>query len=424
MFMETEFAKRVEKRRNKEKRGYEFPGFSISSEVGNALFSNPGDLVTLETNAAGTLLFNTLLSVRNHNNGHTNRESAAALKASLDDESVSRRPFIEALRILAGNSELINSIKTALKGYVPVHDDIDINSGANTANGDTSRNNKSPDLIMQSSTTQPVIPEYQTVDLTSQQNSHEVRVIHAMTKAINDMSEARSDTYITPYANPPKAALPNDLFTTNGVTTQNMNGIFDSTSSKPVGNSHGSDQSQIDSFLALANGGSLHDNGDDDAQDTTSQQVDSNGSPQRDIDISAVLQRIIDQHAAEYGFDSGEKQAKKLQALFAEAGISINTIIPAAQGYATSHLYAHLAIKARFSGGGINPAHASTYGNTIQMNQRVLSKPGAISQPARNTTTMWRTDGTPPYRAKSVEEMRKIRLYGYPPIPGRRPGRN
>jgi hypothetical protein len=89
----------------------------------------------------------------------------------------------------------------------------------------------------------------------------------------------------------------------NGGTKQRANETPKSSSSKQTNNDHGLDQSQIDALLALANGGSLTDDEDDnpmtDAPDTASQQADRNSTPQPDNDITATLQRIVNQLMAE-----------------------------------------------------------------------------------------------------------------------------
>lgn len=444
--MESEFNKRRTKRESKERqRGFgnsEFPGFPIATDLGSTLFSAADNDSQHETNAAGILLSNVLLGPGR--NGRSNTEAAAALKSALADDSVDPRPFIEALRTMATSQDVMNGINEVLR-YEGDDDEADTLSGDENA-----------DLVVQPTELRSgAAAEH--APQTNDQETDIIKALNAATAILNEMTETKSQTYTTPYGNPPPQSEINGFTAVNGVNgvnganAQKSNGIAKLSSSRPVVNDHGLDQSQIDALLALANGGSLTDDDDDntiaDGLESVGQQPDQTSTPQPDSDITATLQLIVSQLMAErngdnghiqrglavstsqadrYGLNSAKDQAATLQSLFHQAGVSINTIIPAAQSLATSQLYARLSNRARSStpmGGGINPAHASAYGNTAQMNQRMLARPGVFGNPLQQATSSSRGNVVgPPLRARSAEEMKKVKSYGYPPLPGSRPG--
>ena len=444
--MESEFNKRRTKRESKERqRGFgdsEFAGFPIATDLGTALFSSAETDSQHETNAAGILLSNVLLGPGR--NGRSNTEAAAALKSALADDSVNPRPYIEALRTMATSQDVMNGINEVLR-YEGDDEEADTLSG-----------DESADPVVQSAELRSG-PAAVLAPQTNDQESDIIKALNAATAILNEMTETKTQPYTTPYGNSPTANVVNSFTAVNGVNSvngvnaQKPNGITKASSPRPVVNDHGLDQSQIDALLALANGGSLTDDDDDntiaDGLDSAGQQPDQASTPQPDSDITATLQLIISQLTAErngdndhvrrglpvvtsqtdrYGMNSAKDQAATLQSLFHQAGVSINTIIPAAQSHATSQLYARLSNRARSStpmGGGINPAHASAYGNTAQMNQRMLSRPGIFSNPLQQANSSSRGNVVgPPLRARNAEEMKKVKSYGYPPLPGSRPG--
>ena len=375
-------------------------------------------------------------------NGRSNTEAAAALKSALADDLIDPKPYIEALRTMATSQDVINGINEVLR-YEGDDDEGD------TLSGDENSDPVVQPTELRSGAAAEHAPQ------TSDQETDIIKALNAATAILNEMTETKSHgTYTTPYGNPPPANEVNGFTAVNdvnGAKTQKSNGITKPSSSRPVVNDHGLDQSQIDALLALANGGSLTDDDDDntiaDGPDSVGQQPDQTSTPQPDSDITATLQLIVSQLMAErngdnghiqrglpvttsqadrYGLNSAKDQAATLQSLFHQAGVSINTIIPAAQSHATSQLYARLSNRARSStpmGGGINPAHASAYGNTAQMNQRMLARPGVFSKPLQQTNSSSRGNVVgPPLRARNVEEMKKVKSYGYPPLPGSRLG--
>lgn len=442
-WMESEFNKRRTKRETKERqRGFgnsEFPGFPIATDLGSTLFSAADNDSQHETNAAGILLSNVLLGPGT--NGRSNAEAAVALKSALADDSIDPRPYIEALRTMATSQDVMNGINEVLR-YEGDDDEADTLSA-----------DENPDPVVQPTELRGGAAAVHAPQ-TNDQETDIIKALNAATAILNEMTETKSQTYTTPYGNPHPASEVNGFTAVNGVNgtnAQKSNGITRPTSSRPVVNDHGLDQSQIDALLALANGGSLTDDDDDntiaDEPDSVCQPPDQISTPQPDIDITATLQLIVSQLMAErngdnghiarglpvttsqadrYGLNSAKNQAATLQSLFHQAGVSINTIIPAAQSHATSQLYARLSNRARSStpmGGGINPAHASAYGNTAQMNQRMLARPGVFSKSLQQTNSSSRGNVVgPPLRARNAEEMKKVKSYGYPPLPGSRLG--
>ena len=445
--MESEFNKRRNKRESKERLrsfdGSDFTGFSFPSGLGNSLFSASGNGTNTETNAAGLLLANALLGVGSNGPG-PNAEAAKALTMALEGGKVDPKPFTEALRTMAMNPEIMSGINAVLgEGYSGYDDEGDTNSG-----------DDGPYALMQSTEMRGGLTAGDHPLEVDEESSEIIKALNAATAILNEMNESRPES---------KSALTRGLevngFTAiNGGAKSNPNGTPQSTGSKQANNDHGLDQSQIDALLALANGGSLTDDEDDnvmtDAPDTASQQADRNTTPQPDNDITATLQLIVNQLMAErngdsqngtssiatsrgmpvitsqsdpYGTESAKNPAATLQSLLHSAGVSINTVIPAAQGHATSQLYARLSNRARSStpvGGGINPAHASAFGSTAQMNEKMFSKSAGASRPLQtsNGSSSRANVVGPPLRLRTAEELRKVKSYGFPPLPGTKLG--
>ncbi|MCJ1258984.1 hypothetical protein MMC24_006818 [Lignoscripta atroalba] len=438
---EAEYNKRRSKRetnqRTRASKGGDFVGFSFTPNLSNTLFSHQAGNHRNDINAAGRLLTDALQVAGSHSTAEPNTHAAEALKNALEDSSKDPTPFVEALQTMATNPEIMSAINAVLDDSND--DDIDTMSG--DENGQPSL--QSTEIDVRVATHQASIMNHQSNDI--------IRALNEATALLNEMAETK--VYVTPYANPPpKNGGSNGFGAVNGSSTQKSNGTTRSSSKKQVANNHGLDQSQIDALLALANGGSLTDDEDDntivDGQDMNGHSGDQEGMPKADNDVTATLQRIINQLMAErngnreslypnglpitYASQSVRDQAATLQNLFARAGVSINTIIPAAQSHATSQLYLHLSNRARSAtpSGGINPAHASAYGNTAQMNHRMLSRPGIFAQLQYNQSHPLQTAASssrgnvlgPPLRARSAEEVKKIKSYGFPPLPGSRPG--
>lgn len=448
LYVESEFAKRREKRERRASSEAQLPGFNLEANLGTRLFSTNGAHSSNETTAFGTLLLNTLDGVRNTGVKNSNREAAAALKATLSDAKANPRPFIEALRILGASREVMSAINATLKACSgSVHPSA-------TPRSSTVNDRETASVAVEGNRIRGGVGGSPDSKPNTRPNSDVIKALEAATNILHDIAGGNSDTYVTPYGNPLTVSDPNGSTMSNSVSTQDVGiqRVKDTAQSKQAGPSL--DKSDIDDFLKLAAGGSMSDEEDDamsDAPDDISPPAGQTPTPQLDGDVGATLQRIINELMTErqggqnplcvddrlglsintsqtnlYGTTTAMDQAATLKRLFAQAGVSINTIIPAAQSHATSQLYAHLSSRAnRFptSGGGINPSHASAYGNTAQMTQRLLAKPGTSFQALQPAPTASRGNVVgPPVRARNPEELRKIQDYGFPPLPGSRPG--
>lgn len=460
LYVESEFAKRREKRERRASSEAQLPGFILEANLGTRLFSTNGAHSSNETIAFGTLLLNTLNGVRNTGVKNSNREAAAALKATLSDANANPRPFIEALRILGASQEVMSAINATLKACSgSVHAEVasvDPNSAHPSATPGLPRVNdrETVSVAVEGNRIRGRVGGSPGSKPNTQPNSDVIKALEAATNILHDIAGGNSDTYVTPYGNPLKVSDRNGSTMSNGVNTQDVGTqrVKDTVESKQAGPNL--DKSDIDDFLKLAAGGSMSDEEDDamsDAPDDISPLAGQTPTPQLDGDVGATLQRIINELMTErqggqnppcvddrpglslntsqtnlYGTTTAKDQAATLKRLFAQAGVSINTIIPAAQSHATSQLYAHLSSRAnRFptSGGGINPSHASAYGNTAQMTQRMLARPGTSLQALQPAPSASRGNVVgPPVRARNPEELRKIQDYGFPPLPGSRPG--
>lgn len=439
------------------------PGFILEPTLGVRLFSSNGTEGSNETNAVGTLLLNTLEGIRNSGVKTSNHEAAAALTSALKDASTNPGPFIEAFCALGAAPEVVNAINATLKassGFPNADFEFsDPNSAqASAASGSSVANDREiAPVASQRTEIRGGVGNSPAMNLTTQPNSDVIKALEAATNILNDIAGGNSDTYVTPYGNPPTASDRNNSTTSHGVSIQDVGKqrLNYTVESKQVVAGPSLDKSDIDDFLKLAAGGSMSDEEDDamsDAPDDTSPPAGPSPAPQLDGDVGATLQRIINELMTErqggqnplyvddrhglsvntsptdfYGTATARDQATALKRLFAQAGISINTIIPAAQSHATSQLYAHLSSRAnRFptSGGGINPSHASAYGTTAQMTERMLARPGTSFQALQPAPSASRGNVVgPPVRARNPEELRKIQDYGFPPLPGSRPGR-
>ena len=442
-YIEQEFNTRRNKREKKQRaraiEAGEFPSYVIAPELGDRIFSSQNPNLSSDVQTAGNLLMNALFGVGSDGNQGRTAEAAAALRAALRDGTLDSKPFIVALKVMALNAELMQGITSTL-------DDGD-EEDHEALSGDEIDSQPLHSAKSHAESTTPQSP-------TSQQHSIEIiRALNAATALLNQMTDTKA--YASPYGNPPPPPPPAPVTNGDGATKTNGTGPSNSDDSS---NKHGLDQSQIDAILSLANGGSLTDDEDDktiaDPDEVNAQELDLSVMPQADIDITATLQRIIKQFttarnsgpvsgdstgvsigelaADPHGVLSVEQQACALNKLFLQAGVSINTIMPAAQSQATSQFFVNLSNRARSCtpSGGINPAHAGTYGNTAQMQQRMLAKPGIFGQPQyqsqypplpSTSTPRASLVGSSP-RTITPEEQLKIKSYGYPPLPGSRPG--
>ena len=438
-WIKEEYNKRRNKREVKQRarvvQSGEFPTFALAPELGNRIFSSQNPDLPTDVQVAGNLLMNTLFGVGNNGSERATADAAHTFKATVASGSLHPQPFVEALKIMARNVELMKGISAKLE-----YDGDDLETMSGDENG-------SPPL--RATETHP--PSTSSPDSTlNQQSSEIIKALNAATALLYQMTDTKA--YASPYGNPP----PQVATVMNGHNHE-TNGTGPSSATTQTGNGHGLDQSQIDALLALANGGSLTEDEDDDKtiadpDEINGQQPESLGVPQTDTDITATLQRIINQLTAEkkvgqsmsngtglpsprpvtpYGSQSVQDQAATLQSLFTQVGVSINTVMPAAQSHATSALYNHLSNQAKSSvpSGGIESACASAYGTPAQMPQRLLSKPGMLADTNHSQHRPSSSHGFPsgirprlPTRHRDPEIQRKIDIYGYPPLPGNRVG--
>ncbi|KAI9835990.1 MAG: hypothetical protein M1838_005170, partial [Thelocarpon superellum] len=449
-WIEAEFNKRRAKRESKERhRSFDddFPGFSFAPGIGSALFPAPGTGPQGETNAAGLLLANALLGVGGSGAG-PNAEAAHALKDALEGGAVDPRPFTEALRAMAANPEIMEGINAILGGYSG-NDDLSADDEAHGLAQSTDRQNAPLDHEGGNEAPPAEVDDEQ---------SEIVKKLNQATAMLNELNESNEAQQRS-----------------NGFTAVNLSvpddpkPVSDPAPSQGEENGHALDQAQIDALLALANGGALTipDGPEDPAlaslAENLSQQQDQANGAQADDDMSAILQRIIQQvmvrkddgsmieennftapptflpeisrgplpnyapmphsnsHSDPYGV--ARDPAMALSSLLHCAGMAINTVIPAAQSHATSQLYARLSSHSRTStptSGGIDPAHASAFGSTASMNRKLLARPNAYSRPLHTANTHPPRPSTlgPPPRPRNLDEERKARAFGFPPLPG------
>ena len=437
-YVESEFNKRRTKREAKQRARAletgEFPSFAIAPELIDRPFSaqNPG--ASAEVQVAGDLLMNTLFGSSSSRPRAGKPEASNSLKIALENGALDSRPLVEALQIMAKNTDLMKGINARLNSE-RYDEEGDGNSGEE--NGQQSK--QSASTRADSATSSESTLNHQSAEI--------IKALNAATALLNEMADTK--TYASPYGNPPH---PKKGMDDSGLATSN-DASAETSSSKQATDGHGLDQSQIDALLALANGGSLSDDDDDktiaDPDEFDPQQLDSGGTAQSDSDIIATLQRYISQLMAErsgtenadesklqpfkttrsdpYGAQSVRDQAAILQSLFAQAGVSINTIMPREQGQATSQLYAHLSSRARSSTSAktISSTQARSYGSTAQMHQRMLASPDVIAQahqrPLQSITSNGNMMGLS-IRTRTPEEIMKIKSYGYPPLPGQKIG--
>ena len=451
-------------------RSFDDDGFSFSPGFGNNLFPAPGVGPQGETNAAGLLLANALLGVGSSGTG-PNPEAANALKAALEGGAVDPRPFTEALQAMAANPEIMSGINVILGGY----------SGFEELSGD--EDGRGIMSSMEAATgghRNENIHHDRRESAVDEEESEIVKKLNQATAMLNEFSES----------NEARAAAGSNRFTAinrgHDYNAQEM--VDDLPAADDDANDGGLDQDQIDALLTLANGGTLP---SAPGPDENTEMADyagglgqagedgsspNGGGPQPDNDMSAIVQRIIQQvmvqrderlsedhpssdqampdagdglhstsnpvsastHRAHNGNDDNNNNrnehnssdpfgvaknpAMALSSLLHCAGMSINTVIPAAQSHATSQFYARLSNHSRCSapsGGGINPAHASAFGSTARMNQKLLDRPNAYSRPLHTPNTVPRAipnGGSP--RPSNPDEERKARSFGFPPLPG------
>jgi hypothetical protein len=443
--MEAEFNKRRAKREAKERnRSFDGDNFAFAPGFGKNLFPTSGDGPQRQTNLAGILLANALLGLGTNGKG-PDQDAANALKAALENGSVDPKPFIEALQVMAAHPDIMNGINAILKGgYDDYEDGGDLGSGDEDVGG-----------IIE--TTEKEVPEEHDAQADDNDQNEIIKALNAATAMLNEMNQLPTN----------KETNVDDKNSFTAInSSEKHKGKEKERRPSQATNGHTLDQTQIDELLALANGGPLtsdnEENGSvaDTIEENPIQTKEQSQGPQPDSDISATLQSIIQQVLGQQGGelpspnvlkrpasgsrdDFGPKRRRQssshpdpnaknstamaLTSLMKGAGMAINTVIPAAQSQATSELYTRLSHHSRSStpsGGGINPAHASSFGTTASMNQRVLTKPNHYHRPlyTANTAAPRRLSTSGISKQKREEEERKARSFGFPPLPGGVPG--
>lgn len=447
-YIESEFNKRRNKRERKQRAraiaAGEAPSSAIAPELRDRIFSSPILNIPKEVATIGNLLLNALFGGGNNSDEGQTAQAAKALEAVIKELSPSPQLFVEAFKLMAKNPELMQGINAKMQ-----YDGQDDEPMSGDDNG------MQP---LQSTQTRSASTSSQGSAL-DHQSQEKIWALNAATALLNQISDTKvyaspysnppppppppapappTDTYKSPYSNPPPAPAVASS-SRNGHEPDKTNGTGPPSNSKQAADGHGLDQSQIDALLALANGGSLTDDEDDktiaDPDEINGRQLETPGSPQTDNDIAATVQQIINQLTTEPSEGQStvgkQEQAATLQSLWTQAGVAINTIIPAAQSHATSQLYAHLSSQTKATTpGGTNPLHAGVYGNRAQMQQRSQANPG-ISGPsfARHCAIPPSVGSIQkaqvlglPVRHRNPEELKKIKTYGFPPLPGSRPG--
>ena len=445
-YIEMEFNKRRNKRERKQRAraiaAGEAPSSAIAPELRDRVFSSPNLNIPKEIEIIGNLLLNALFGCDNNGEEGQALEAAKTLDAVFRELSTSPQLFVEAFKLMAKNPELMQGINAKIQ-----YDGQDDEPMSGDDNGVQS---------LQTTQTRSVSTSSQGSAL-NHQSQEKIWALNAATALLNQISDTK--VYASPYSNPPPPApapaAPTDNYKSpysnpppvpaaasasrNGHEPDKTNGAGPSSKSKQADDGHGLDQSQIDALLALANGGSLTDDEDDktiaDPDEVNGRQLETPGSPQTDSDIAATVQQIINQLTTEpnEGQNTGGKQeqAATLQSLWTQAGVVINTIIPAAQSHATSQLYAHLSSQAKSTTPGpTSPPQAGVYGHLAQMQQKSLANPSISGPSFRQHYAIPPSVGSKskvqvfglPVRHRNPEELLKIKTYGFPPLPGSRPG--
>ncbi|KAI9684635.1 MAG: hypothetical protein M1829_000008 [Trizodia sp. TS-e1964] len=401
-WMENEFNKRRAKRESKEKvRTYDFddfPGFSFAPSLGSVLFPAPGVGPQGDTNTAGLLLANALLGVGNNGAG-PNIDAAIALKTALEHGAVDPKPFIEALRAMAANTEIMESINSVLGSR---YDDFmsgddepgPAAAGAGAGTGAGAENSQEA-------------AESLGVGLELDDQSGIIDALNAATAMLNEMNAA------------------------NNGGLSNGEDSLDQAAAESSSLREANGMEQADTYIDLDSGES------DRHLPVSSQPLLSPGQQQHqpDSDISATLQRVIQQVINQTGAKSTspllppplsptalhmpQNRALALETLLQHAGMSVNTVMTAAQSRATSALYARLSSQPR-TPGSINPARAHVFGSTAAMAQRMRSKPNAYARLLHNVNMGQNEEIVVPRRVMSAEEERKVKSWGFPPLPGQK----
>ena len=461
-YMDAESKKRLAKHHAKEGRAV----FEFSDDASQALFPLAGEHSNSHLHAVGTLLFNSLFNVRIL--GPANCEAAEAFKCVIEDTEIHPELFTKALRIMANDSGTMSVINEGLAFYKNFREksgstlDTQSFSTRSTTTGTALSFTVSSTMQQPKIVTNPTpkviavdidaIKAAQTATAILQENPVSVQYKTPYSNPV-EPEIPKVDPYESPYANPYTSAVSNpdnysspygilqnvDLPNVN--STHNVlqpNGIHHL---ETIGASHGRRSRgrkvrtkskvtkkalpgaslDIDKLLALANGGSLaKDSDDDDTEEEMPhegqgniEQAPSGESPKLDEAVMNVVRLV------------GGDQAPALQSLLEKAKVSVNCVVPAVQSRAISELYGTIASRARFAYGSVPYNHQVQFGGAGAVHNGYIQDPVSSGFPPQTVMPPPNATANAPtlVRAKNREEARKIMTYGYPPLPGGQPGR-
>ena len=424
-FIESEFNKRRTKREAKQRKratqSRQFPHFSLHPGIRASLFpQEKRGLATKQVHLVGNLLADLLFA--NENDKDSVKENAAnAVNLALTKSTFNESTFIEALRTIASNKDLMKSINNALESD---HEEVD--EEANGLSEDDEQRRPQPPETRTEATADDA-------SVTIEQSNEMIKALNAALALMNGMADTQAKTYASPYGKPPPPA---------------------SSIKRPIS----LDTEQIDALLALANGGSLTDDEDDktiaDGDELEEQRLSLSKEPGIDVDVCKTIEAIVDQLVKErgevqdigsllqgpFGHQSAKEQASKLRQHFSQAGIRVNFIVPAAHGQTLSQLYSYLISRTRpssttrHSSAGSTSTHVGPqppsslppglpFTTIPALTPSSQATPSPTGLPVRGQSVSFPPRATPILTgSRSEEEQQKIRSYGFPPLPGARIG--
>jgi hypothetical protein len=391
-----EYQKRRAKRENKERtRSYdaETPGFSFAPGLGDSLFPSPGVGPQGDTNQAGLLLANALLGGE-PGTSEQSVSAAHALKAALQAGTVKARHLNEALRVMAGDPDVMKGINRILG-----------NDNDDDGSGDEVSHTIRPSIETPHGLS--VIPDR------GDNDSHITDAISAATAMVNGQP------------NPQNSNVSGIGFTPVNIptTTQPASSI----------ESYGLDQSQIEALLALENGRliSASEGQDGDQANPSSAHIsDESDSYDNDFGISAGMQHMI-----KSGFKSTstnpDGQSERLQSSSNEPASQVlqNQTHDKINSFLDTNLYPSTTLQIYHPLSSESPAdqpslttvrrstQASAFGSPASMNRKLLAR----NSPFDRSQTVPRAATPSKRRPKTADEERRVKAFGYPPGPGANP---
>ena len=464
-FVENEFNKRRTKREAKQRKratqSRQFPHIFLPPELRATLLATlfpqqqqQRGLIPKQLNVVGSLLIN-LLFANDKNGDFGSKEKAAnAVNLALTKSTFKDSIVIEALRTIAGNRDLMKGINNALEND---HEEID--EETNGLSEDDHHESRLQPAETQAETTQD------DASITIEQSNEMIKALNAALALMNEMADTTAKTYASPYGNLPPST-PSASLSTNKINEKNRPPVAGTLSSLI-------NREQIDALLALANGGPLTDDEDDntiaDGDDLEEQRLDLSNEPGTDSDVCKTIEEVIDQLVKDrskvedsgyrqnpldpFGPQSAQEQASRLREHFSQAGIRKNIIIPTAHGQTLSQLYSYLNSRTRPSPppDQLKPGPSSVYVGpqqplpapplsavpTVSSSSQTSPPPttpalqgqnppftlSATPNPPQGQTIPFPSRATPSLTgSRTEEEQQKIRSYGFPPLPGTRIG--